>query len=309
MDFYYQIQIDVKQAEEPMEEDFYAQMLIMYLYDNGATGIEERDNDTFMEWGKYEAPEKDEIRIIASFDENFNIELFLPELKKYIEEMIEGFDLSKISYAKYNNENWIVEWKKYFKPIEITETLVVKPEWEKYDAKENQIVININPDMAFGTGHHETTAIALTLLETELRKKNNIKEIIDIGTGSGILAITASKLQDNLLIDAIDIDKKALKIAQEQIELNNVENVIILNELANDIFKSYDLIIANILASVLIQIKNDIIRLLNKDGIVILSGIMLKDEKSFMKNFIEGNFEIIQRIKKGEWIGFSVKHI
>ncbi|MBN2693162.1 50S ribosomal protein L11 methyltransferase [bacterium] len=312
MEDFFEIYIDLPKAKEPLDSDFYSQMAGMYLWDNGVSGVEERDQETFMNWGIYEAPKADEIRLIASLDISNNIDSFLEDLKAYISELVDDYYAAKITYKVSDGKSWQDEWKKHFKPIKIGSQVIVKPEWEEYTPINDEIIVLINPDMAFGTGHHETTALAIETLQSDIlvNFKSEVKDFIDIGTGSGILAITAEKLFENInRIDAIDIDHKALKIAGEHLLLNQTTKINIRFETAPEIDDCYDFVVANIISSVLIELKSDILRLCKKGGWILLSGVQKKEISVFKEHFLSNEILLVDEKDRGDWSSLLYKRL
>ena len=173
-------------------------------------------------------------------------------------------------------EDWAGSWKKYYKPLRIGERLVVVPAWEKYNEKPGDLILKMDPGMAFGTGTHETTRLVAMLIEKYV-KPNDV--CLDLGTGSGILAIAASKLGAKS-VNAYDIDPVAVRVATENVRDNGIENIVCGK---SDLFcgveeKTYDLICANIVADIIIRMLPDVKKYLKAGGILITSGII--DERA-----------------------------
>lgn len=173
-------------------------------------------------------------------------------------------------------EDWAGSWKKYYKPLRIGERLVVVPAWEKYDEKPGDLILKMDPGMAFGTGTHETTRLVAMLIEKYVKQDD---VCLDLGTGSGILAIAASKLGAKS-VNAYDIDPVAVRVAGENVRDNGIENIVCGK---SDLFcgveeKTYDLICANIVADIIIRMLPDVKKYLKSGGILITSGII--DERA-----------------------------
>ncbi len=173
-------------------------------------------------------------------------------------------------------EDWAGSWKKYYKPLRIGEKLVVVPAWEKYEEKPGDLIIKMDPGMAFGTGTHETTRLVAMLIEKYVQKGD---VCLDLGTGSGILAIAASKLGAKS-VNAYDIDPVAVRVAGENVKDNKIDNIVCgTSDLFNGIEeKTYDLICANIVADIIIRMLPDVKKYLKPNGILITSGII--DERA-----------------------------
>lgn len=181
--------------------------------------------------------------------------------------------------SSIREEDWANNWKQYFKPINIGEKLVIKPSWEEYSADSERIILEIDPASSFGTGQHHTTRLCLELLEKSLNKGDRI---LDMGCGSGILSIGAMLLGAADAV-AVDIDENAAATAAENAEKNNIPvdkyhtyygNILGDEALADEIDFKYDIITANIVADVLIAMKEYFVRYLRDDGTLIVSGII-----------------------------------
>lgn len=197
----------------------------------------------------------------------------------------------KIKSFAYDSSNE-TEWKKYFKPQNIG-NIVIKPSWEKYNG--DGIIVTIDPGTAFGTGLHGTTKGVIMLLQ-DIEKKDHV---LDAGTGSGILSIIASKLGHNHIL-AIDNDIEAVNVAKDNIQINAIKNIDVQLGSLEAINQKFDLIIANIISEVLIENVKKFSNILNKNGILILSGI-LKTEKDKVINHFNKYFTFDNSIDLDEW--------
>lgn len=181
--------------------------------------------------------------------------------------------------SSIREEDWANNWKQYFKPLKVGERLVIKPSWEDYSADDGRLILEIDPASSFGTGQHHTTRLCLELLERSLRKGD---KLLDMGCGSGILSIGAMLLGAGSAV-AVDIDENAAATAAENAGKNHIDpalyktyygNILSDEKLAGDIDDKYDIITANIVADVLIAMKDHFVRYLKKGGILIVSGII-----------------------------------
>lgn len=212
----------------------------------------------------------------------------------------EGFD---ITVTRLKAEDWENGWKKYYSTFNITDDLVVVPAWEDYDKKENEKVIVLDSGMAFGTGTHETTKMCVSFIKDIVTK--DTKKVLDIGTGSGILSIAAS-LYGAEDITAIDIDELAVKIAKENVMINDKSDVIKVSQgdLLKNITGKYDLIIANIVADIIKELIPHIKNYLNENGKFIVSGIIKEREQEVLDFAKENNFNIEKVDSQGGWSAF-----
>lgn len=305
---YIKIKIDLPLAVAPLEQDMYFQILSIFLWNKGVSGVETRDNETFMEWEDGNIPIKDHIEAIIYFDKVIDVDSFLFELKKELKNIIKDEKLlinsiKSITYEVNKNEDWKNEWKKFFKPIKISKHIVIKPEWETYDIKDDEFVIDINPDMAFGTGLHETTKLIVQTIEKVfLQEKYNLSSMLDVGAGTGILGMSASMLNSDLTnIDLIEIDLDARRIAKNNIIKNKLKNVNMLDILIEDVNITYDLVVSNIISSVLYDIKNELIE--KTKNILVLSGVQASEKDEFIRKFSSNKLKLIDLFQLNDWIG------
>jgi ribosomal protein L11 methyltransferase len=192
---------------------------------------------------------------------------------------------------KIENQNWIQKYKDSIEPV-VCGKFYIHPSW--YEPKEDKVNILIDPALAFGSGHHETTSSCLDAISKYVKSGNTL---IDVGAGSGILSIAASKL--GAVCDLCDTDPQATENAVINFASNGVTPKNVWTGSAVVSQEKYDFVVANIVADVLIMIHKDLKKVLKDDGILILSGILENYEDKVLKKFEE--FEIIERIAKNEW--------
>lgn len=204
-----------------------------------------------------------------------------------------------------DEEDWSNAWKKYYHPVQVGEHLVVCPSWEAYDRKPDEVVLTLNPGMAFGTGTHDTTRLCMELLEKYITPQDTV---LDVGCGSGILAITAALLGANKIIGC-DIDEVAVKVAGENAALNGVQDRIAFHQgdLTSQVEGSFQIICANIVADVIIRLSEDVGRYLAKDGIFITSGIIDTREQDVLNALEQNGFQVIERRTSGGWVALACK--
>ncbi|MBR5119560.1 MAG: 50S ribosomal protein L11 methyltransferase [Clostridia bacterium] len=246
-------------------------------------------------------------KTIASVSVYLPAERSVAECIAFLRERFTASNLedAKIEMVGVNEEDWANSWKAYYKPIKIGERLVIVPAWEKYTPAEGELIVRMDPGMAFGTGTHETTRLVIKLLE------NYTKEgcrMLDVGTGSGILAICASKLGAGEC-RAYDIDPMAVRVANENIKDSGLTNITCeVSDLLRQVDKSrpYDLICANIVADIIIRMTPDVGELMHKDTVLLASGIIMERSDDVVACFEEHGFCIVERLEENGWCGLAV---
>ncbi len=208
-------------------------------------------------------------------------------------------------YEKVDDEDWATAWKKYYKPFHISDSVVIKPSWEEYAKQDGEIVIELDPGMAFGTGTHETTRLCSQLLEKYVNKGD---EIIDVGCGTGILSIIALKLGAKK-VTAVDIDEVAVRVTKENSEINGVlESIDVKKGILFDLEPvKADIMVANIIADVIIGISSQVPKYLKKDGILLTSGIIRERKEDVIKSYTEKGFDFVSIDEMGEWVAIVFK--
>jgi len=216
--------------------------------------------------------------------------------------------LNKVSIMEVHEEEWATAWKKYYHPVKISEKFTIVPTWENYQpVHTDELIIELDPGMAFGTGTHPTTVLCIQALERIVKKGDTV---IDVGTGSGVLSIAAAMLGAKS-VRALDLDEVAVKSARVNIKLNKVHEVTTVSQknLLNGITEQADVIVANILAEVILRFTDDVSRLLNKDGYFIASGIILQKKEEVKAAIIASGLEIIETVQMEDWVSITAKKV
>ena len=216
-----------------------------------------------------------------------------------------------VEQIEVSDEAWKDNWKEHFKPIRISDRIIIKPTWEVYKKiKETDIIIDIDPGMAFGTGNHETTAMCIKLLEKHISPGD---DVLDIGCGSGILAI-AAHLLDAGSSTGIDIDPISVEVARANIALNHLSGsiTIIQGDLTKGLDLLADIVVANLVAELVITLSKEIRGHLKGKNIVIASGILIDKQEMVAEAMRELGFEILEILNEGDWAAICAwypKHV
>lgn len=202
-------------------------------------------------------------------------------------------------------EDWASSWKQYYKPIKIGERLVIVPMWEDYSPCDGEVIVKMDPGMAFGTGTHETTRLCATMLEKYVNKSSTV---LDVGCGSGILAICASKLGAEKCY-AYDIDPVAVRVARENVKDNEADNVECdVSDLLHSVRKGkYDIITANIVADIIIRLLPDIKDFMDESSVLIISGIIDERCGDVYESIEKNGFHKVDEAHENGWCAITLK--
>jgi len=249
--------------------------------------------------------EEDHIKIFTSEDSDISAEIIRDSLRKLREDkLVNSF---KVEKELLEDKNWNELWEKSREVIRVSDRIVIRPSFKEYAAKENEIVLTIDPKMSFGTGEHQSTKLVLRLLEKYVKKG---MKVLDVGSGTGILAIAAVKLGATKAV-AVDFDETCFDNCKENCELNGVSDTIEILTGEIDIVEEndFDLILANIQKNVLIEIAEKIKSRLRKAGKVILAGLLEEDKKDIETKYHSLGFRTEHIEKMDEWIAIVLmKH-
>jgi ribosomal protein L11 methyltransferase len=217
--------------------------------------------------------------------------------------------INKVTISEVNEEEWATAWKKYYNPVKISEKFTIVPTWEIYTpVSSDELIIELDPGMAFGTGTHPTTVMCIQALERTVRPGDRV---IDVGTGSGVLSIAAAMLgaED---VRAYDLDEIAVTTARLNIKLNKVSDRVttLQNNLLDGVEEnSADVIVANILAEVILRFTDDVARVVKTGGSFIASGIIQQKKDMVREALIASGFEITETILMEDWVAIISKRV
>lgn len=213
----------------------------------------------------------------------------------------------RISYRQVDEQDWAESWKAFFWPQKIGERIVVKPSWRNYPSRPGEIVLELDPGMAFGTGTHPTTALCVQLIERHLKPGD---AFLDIGTGSGILLLAAAELGAGRLCGG-DRDEMAVRVAAENLRRNGIEArraCLVQGSLAAPFKGRFDVVAANILTQVIIELLDDIPRMLTSAGVFICSGIIDQSRELVVGKMQDVGLDIIEIRQKEGWVALAGRY-
>jgi len=306
------------------------EMISNFLHEFGAGGVSIEESGTlnkprdtsYGQW--YDTPLNDipegQAIIKGYFPEETDMEQLVQALQPRVEGLHEfGIDPGNVeySYIEVDDEDWATAWKDYFHPIRITDRITIKPTWEDYQPEANELIIELDPGMAFGTGTHPTTSLCLKTLESVIQGG---EEVIDVGTGSGVLAIGAMKLGAKAVL-ALDLDPVAVSSATENVNLNGLSEQVdirlsdLLGVLRQDseqreslmVKPPVDLVVANILAEIIMLFIDDVYEALKPGGTYIASGIWKNKEEVVEQALIASGFIIEDKFRDEDWLAFVAR--
>ncbi|WYP27920.1 50S ribosomal protein L11 methyltransferase [Alkalihalobacillus sp. FSL W8-0930] len=287
------------------------------LHQSGASGVVIEDpsdlvKDWDLEFGKvYELSPDDypeEGVIVKAY---FPVNSFLNETIEETKGEINGLtahqiDLgkNKVTVSEVDEEDWATAWKKYYHPIKVSNQITIIPTWEEYTPNEGEMIIELDPGMAFGTGTHPTTILSIQAIEKTITAGDRV---LDVGTGSGVLAIAAAKLAAEK-VDAYDLDDVAVTSAIGNVELNQATSIIDVKQ--NDLVKgvepeSYDLVVANILAEIITSFTDDVFSILRPGGTYVTSGIIQRKKQDVKDALTASGFLITEITEMEDWVAMT----
>ena len=252
-------------------------------------------------------------------DEGVIVKAYLPvnsflgetvdEIKEAINNLILfniDIGLNKVSISEVNEEEWATAWKKYYHPVKISERFTIVPTWEEYTpVSSDELIIELDPGMAFGTGTHPTTVMCIQALERTVKHGDYV---VDVGTGSGVLSIAAAMLEAEK-VTALDLDEVAVQSAKINVKLNKVHEKVDVfhNNLLDGVEEQADVVVANILAEVIMRFTNDVASAVKQGGYFIASGIIQQKKQDVKDKISEAGFDIIEVMQMEDWVAIIAK--
>jgi ribosomal protein L11 methyltransferase len=276
------------------------------FYEQGITGlvVEAPDIEHPEDWGK-DAITPDHYSVIGYLvhDEQSEKQLKIIE-KNLVRLENKNRIICKMVCSDVDESDWAHQWKAHFRPEKITDTIVIKPTWREYSGKNNEVILEIDPGMAFGTGIHPTTRMCIAMIEKYLKPGDSF---LDVGTGSGILMVAAAKLgagkvwgTDN---DEVAVDVAGKNLAQNRTATASVN--VITGNLVEKVGSRFDVVAANITSKSILLLLDDIKKVLVKNSIFICSGIIEEDKNSVIQKIENLGFEVIEILTKETWVSIA----
>ncbi len=274
------------------------------------TVVEERKLDTFV------APQSDlepatPYRLKAYFAETENAQILPAEIARTLHQLpdLAALDLQLSGAQAVRIEDWAENWKQHFSCMKIGSRLIVRPSWEAYQPAADEVVIEVDPGMAFGTGTHGTTLLCLEVIAELLERPDPPQSLFDVGTGSGILALGAAALGCRTIL-ANDIDPDACRVARENAEKNGFAESIRISALPlEELDGKFDLVVANILAEENLRLRHELLKHLNPGGWLVLSGILQEKEALVREGFSALPLQAFPTRTQDDWVCLIYRRI
>ncbi|WP_419959056.1 50S ribosomal protein L11 methyltransferase [Psychrobacillus sp. BM2] len=284
------------------------------LHEAGASGVVIEDSDELGReredvFGEIYSLNPDDfpvdgVRVKAYLSETSFLLETVEEIKLAINNLTK-FDIdlghNVVTVQEVDEEDWATAWKKYYHPVKISNRFTIVPTWEDYErVNTDELIIELDPGMAFGTGTHPTTVMCLQALEKTVQSASSV---IDVGTGSGVLSIGAAKLGASK-IHALDLDEVAVRSAIENIALNKVDDIVQVTHgnLLDNVNEQADIVVANILAEIIMTFTNDAFSIVKDGGLFITSGIIANKKEDVRNSLQEAGFEIEEVMMMEDWV-------
>lgn len=305
------IQVGVHTKREAVEA------LSYFLIEDGAGGVEISDPKDVVNQDKNEVffdlieedllkADTEDVMVKAYYPITCNVNEKIIRIQEHLKHIAQFLEVGsgEIELVNMPEEEWANAWKKYYKPVYLGANILIKPSWEECVIN-NEIVIEMDPGMAFGTGTHATTAMCAALIEKYAPKD---QVVIDIGTGSGILAILAAKLGAKEVL-GVDIDSVAIKVANENICNNRVQDRVkaYTGNLIDLVTQKGNLVVSNIIADVIVDLASKVETVIAKDGLWIASGIIDSRKEDVVAAMQENGFQIVEICEEKDWVAIVAK--
>jgi ribosomal protein L11 methyltransferase len=295
--------IEARVVFDAPDRELAAELISGLFYDLGVHGVvvEDPTIETTEDWADPPPSVYEKFAVVGYFEVDSDFQSRRRGLEEGLAKLESRSAVrTEVIYTETGDENWAESWKRFFKPMKVGSRLVIKPSWQEYVQGKDEIVIEIDPGMAFGTGTHPTTSLCLESIEHYLKPGDSF---LDIGTGSGILMMAAAKLGASRML-GIDIDPTAIDVARENLRRNHIpEDSFTLRQgrLCRDICDRFRIVVSNILSEVILELIDELDPVLDPGGIFIFSGIAEEKASAVLEKMALSGFEPLETKKKEGW--------
>ena len=297
---------EVKVIFDSKDKEFAADLISNIFYDLGLSGVVLEDADMLLPPNGPGAPPSHRVNAVSAYlpkTETLSDRMGL--INKRLMELTRQFQIqSRIVCRDIDETDWAESWKAYFWPQKIGRKIVIKPSWRKYASRPGDIIVEIDPGMAFGTGTHPTTILCLRMIETYLQKGD---AFLDVGTGSGILMAAAAKLGADRLL-GIDNDVLAVEIAKKNLSRNHINPDkfdFLAGDLAETVHEQFHFVAANILTEAIIRLLDQIRNILKDGGVFVCSGIIEENKELILSKMETLGFDILDTVIQEQWVAVA----
>lgn len=266
----------------------------------GALGIEVRDGDTYMENASFAPVPDGYTRLIAYFDADRTP----GELRAELERAIDGAEV--VSVSDYGDRSWETAWMSYFEALELSSRVRVGPPWDRPEPLDDGVSLVIEPGMAFGTGSHETTRLCIRLID-DIVERRSVQTMLDVGCGSAILSMVAAGLGVRRAV-GIDVDATAIEVARKNRERNGFSShrIALSTRPLSEIEETFELVVANILAPVLLELRHELLDAVAPGGELVLSGIPAEQSNELRTAFARHDYDELELRADGQWVALHL---
>ena len=276
---------------------------VFYLLDLKGVVIDDPDMDPQLDWGEDAVRPPQKPGVTGYFADTRSAVDKCRALESALQRLDRTAGIAtRVTYERLDEKDWAEAWKEYFWPQKITDTIVVKPSWRDYPARPQDIILEIDPGMAFGTGTHPSTALCIRMIQTFLKPGDTF---LDVGTGSGILMIAAAKLGAGMVC-GVDNDEVALTVAEKNMLANHIFPFSLSSgNLVDQVSQTFDVVAANILAEVVLVLLPDVKEVLKENGVLVCSGIITAQKKIMLSGLKENGFGVVEVLEEEGWVAIA----
>ena len=275
---------------------------VFLKYGHGGVAVE----DIIIDGEGNKNKSKKNVRIITYLPKDETLESRINQIDVAVKLMSGLGDVSHLVQSEVDGDYWVEAWKEHFTTLHIGSNLVVHPTWREYIPKLGETIIKLDPGMAFGTGHHPTTEMCMILLEKLVCQDT---KVLDIGCGSAVLSITASKLGAETVL-GLDIDSVAVRVGKENVFDNKVDDSVSIQHgtlpLSNSSVVMYDVVVANISDTVILDLSSEIHKVIINGGHLIVSGLLLERYERVQSRLMSKGFEVNEMLVDGDWVALHL---